>query len=203
MKIINKNGDVLEHIYTSHDRFLEDIDNYISEKFCFSVSIDDTIDLLDCVCGHLLYWQYKTYSNDSQAKLIYDGLFEQNEILQRLIKIGDSTPELVIYEFKGTSLYYSFNEDDIDYVADSEFFCVILEENSKLYFTKDEFERMGGEINLPEDEEEEIYLEFSWSSNVYFFIKNDDFIKMDNYLKECIVELNSIYLSLGMKMINL
>lgn len=55
MKIINKNGDVLEQIYTSHDRFLEDIDNYISEKFCFSVTIDDTIDLLDCVCGHLLY----------------------------------------------------------------------------------------------------------------------------------------------------
>lgn len=79
----------------------------------------------------------------------------------------------------------------------------MLEENSKLYFTKDEFERMGGEINLLEDEDEEIYLEFLWSTNVYFFIKNDDFIKMDNYIKECIVELNNIYLSLGMKMINL
>lgn len=203
MKIINKNGDVLEHIYTSHDRFFEDIDYYISENFCFSISVDDIIDLLDCVCGHLLYWQYKTYDEDPQAKLIYDGHFKQNEILQRLIKIGDSSPELVIYEFNGTSLYCSFGEDDIVYIPDSESFCAMLEENSKLYFTKDEFERMGGEINLPEDEDEEIYLEFSWSSNVYFFIKNDDFIKMNNYLKECILELNNIYLSLGMKIINL
>jgi hypothetical protein len=203
MNIINKDGDILDHIYTSHDRFLEDLDDYISENFCFSVSIDDTIDLLDCVCGHLLYWHYKTYDDDSQAKLIYDGHFKQNEILQRLIKIGDSTPELVIYEFKGTSLYYSFNEDDIDYVADSESFCAMLEANSKLYFTKDEFEEMGGEITIPVDEEDEVYIEFSWSSNVYFFMKNDDFIKMNDHLNKCIVELNNIYLSLEMKVVDI
>lgn len=203
MNIIDKDGDILDHIYTSHDRFLEDLDDYISENFCFSVSIDDTIDLLDCVCGHLLYWQYKTYDDDSQAKLIYDGLFKQNEILQRLIKIGDSTPELVIYEFNGTSLYCSFREDDIEYIPDSESFFSMLEENSKLYFTKVEFEEMGGEITLPVDEEDEVYIEFSWSSNVYFFMKNDDFIKMNDYLYKCILELNNIYLSLEMKVIDI
>ncbi len=203
MNIINKDGDNLEHIYTSHDRFLEDLDDYISENFCFSVSIDDTIDLLDCVCGHLLYWHYKTYDDDSQAKLIYDGLFKQNEILQRLMKIGDSTPELVIYEFNGTSLYYSFNEDDIKYVHDSESFFALVEKNSKLNFTKEEFEEMGGEITIPVDEDDEVYIEFSWSSNVYFFMKNDDFIKMNDYLNKCIVELNNIYLSLEMKVVDI
>lgn len=203
MNIIDKDGDILDHIYTSHDRFLEDLDDYISENFCFSVSIDDTIDLLDCVCGHLLYWQYKTYDDDSQAKLIYDGHFKQNEILQRLIKIGDSTPELVIYEFNGISLYYSFNEDDIEYIHDSDSFFVMLEENSKFNFTKEEFLEMGGEITLPVDEEDEVYIEFSWSSNVYFFMKNDDFIKMNDYLYKCILELNNIYLSLEMKVIDI
>ncbi len=203
MNIIDKDGDILDHIYTSHDRFLEDLDDYISENFCFSVSIDDTIDLLDCVCGHLLYWQYKTYDDDSQAKLIYDGHFKHNEILQRLIKIGDSTPELIIYEFNGKSLYYSFDEDDIKYVHDSESFFAILEKNSKLNFTKEEFEEMGGEITIPVDEEDEVYIEFSWSSNVYFFMKNDDFIKMNDYLNKCIVELNNIYLSLEMKVVEI
>jgi hypothetical protein len=203
MNIINKDGDILDHIYSSHDRFLEDLDDYISENFCFSVSIDDTIDLLDCVCGHLLYWQYKTFGDDSQAKLIYDGLYKQNEILQRLIKIGDSTPELVIYEFNGTSLYYSFNEDDIEYVHDSESYFAMLEDNSKLYFTKEEFEEMGGEITLPVDEEDEVSIEFSWSSYVYFFMKKEDVIKMNDYLNKCIVELNNIYLSLKMKVIDI
>ena len=202
MDIINKDGDILEHIYTSHDRFLEDINYYISENFCFSVSVDDTIDLLDCVCGHLLYWQYKTYSDDSQAKLIYDGLFKQNEILQRLIKIGDSSPELVIYEFNGKSLYCSFNEDDIVYVADSESYFAMLKDNSKLYFTKEEFEEMGGEITLSVDEEE-VYIEFSWSSYVYFFMNNEDVIKMNDYLNKCILEINNIYLSLEIKIINI
>ena len=79
----------------------------------------------------------------------------------------------------------------------------MLEENSKLYFTKVEFEEMGGEITLPVDEEDEVYIEFSWSSNVYFFMKNDDFIKMNDYLYKCILELNNIYLSLEMKVIDI
>jgi hypothetical protein len=203
MNIIDKDGSILDHIYTSHDRFLEDLDDYISKNFCFSVSIDNTIDLLDCVCGHLLYWHYKTYSDDSQSKLIYDGLFKQNEILQRLIKIGDSTPELVIYEFNGTSLYYGFSEDDIEYVPDSESYFAMLEDNSKLYFTKEEFAEMGGEITLPVDEEDEVSIEFSWSSYVYFFMKNEDAIKMNDYLYKCILELNNIYLSLEMKVIDI
>lgn len=203
MNIIDKEGSISDHIYTSHDIFLEDLDHYISENFYFRVSVDDTIDLLDCVCGHLLYWHYKTYSDDSQSKLIYDGLFKQNEILQRLIKIGDSTPELVIYEFNGTSLYYSFNEDDIEYVHDSDSFFALIEENSKFNFTKEEFLEMGGEITLPVDEEDEVSIEFSWSSDVYFFMKKEDVIKMNDYLNKCIVELNNIYSSLEMKVIDI
>lgn len=203
MTIINNDGDILEYFYLSHDRFLEDLDLFISENFCFRVAINETINLLDCVCGHLLFWHYKSKSDNSQAKLIYDGLFKQNLILNRLIKIGDSTPELVIYEFNGTSLYYSFTENDIEYVPDSESFYVMLEGDSKLYFTKEEFEKMGGEITLPTDEDDEVIIDFLWSSNVYFFIKNDNLIKLHDYLHKCILELNTIYLSLEMKIINI
>lgn len=201
MNIIDNDGVILDHIYTTHDRFLEDLDHYISKNFCFSVFVDDTIDILDCICGHLLYWQYKTYSDDFQAKIIYDGLFKQNGIIQRLIKIGDSIPELVIYEFNGTSLYCCFNEDDIEYVANSKTFFAMLEGNSKLYFTQVEFEEMGGEITLPVDEEDELCIEFSSYSNVYFFMKNEDLINMKDYLNKCVLELNNIYLSLGMRVI--
>ncbi len=202
MHVIDKDGNILEHIYSSHDKFLEDIDAYIFDNFCFSVSVNDTIKLLDCVCGHLLYWQYKNYSEDSKAKLIYDGHFKQNEILQRLIKIGDSTPELVIYEFNGTSLYYSFNENDIEYVADSESFFATLEENSKLWFTKADFLEMGGEIILDEEDKDGNFIEFSWSSSVYFFMKNDNLMKMNEYLNKSILELNNIYSSFNLMKID-
>ena len=79
----------------------------------------------------------------------------------------------------------------------------MLEANSKLYFTKDEFEEIGGEITIPVYEEDEVYIEFSWSSDVYFFMKNEDYIKMNDYIKKCILELNNIYLSLEMKVIDI
>ncbi len=47
----------------------------------------------------------ESYRENQQAKLIFDDYFEQNEIINRLIGIGDPTPELVIYEFNGISVY--------------------------------------------------------------------------------------------------
>jgi hypothetical protein len=203
MHVINREGIIIEHIYSSHDRFLEDIDDYINENFNFRVSKDNSIDLLDVVCGHLLHWQYKTYQNDEQAKLVYNEKFKENEILKRFINNGDPTPELVLYEFKGISMYYDFSEDDIENSADFETFTASLENGLKLSMSKEEFAEMGGEIILPEEEEDEVIIEFSWpSGDVYFFMKKEDEKAMSEYLVKSIVELNTIYASLDLPLIN-
>ncbi|MEY3498845.1 MAG: hypothetical protein RL308_514 [Bacteroidota bacterium] len=203
MHVINREGIIIEHIYSSHDRFLEDIDDYINENFNFRVSKDNSIDLLDVVCGHLLHWQYKTYQNDEQAKLVYNEKFKENEILKRFINNGDPTPELVLYEFKGISMYYDFSEDDIENSADFETFTASLENGLKLSMSKEEFAEMGGEIILPEEEGDEVIIEFSWpSGDVYFFMKKEDEKAMSEYLVKSIVELNTIYASLDLPLIN-
>ncbi len=46
MNIIDKDGDILDHIYTSHDRFLEDLEHSIFHQF--SNFPDILIDLLFC-----------------------------------------------------------------------------------------------------------------------------------------------------------
>jgi hypothetical protein len=202
MVIINKVGQTLEHIYTGNDRFLEDIDDYISSYYSFRVSEDDTIELLDVVCAHLLFWSYETFNDDSQAKLIYDELFSQNDILKRFTELGDPTPELIIYEFDGTSLYYDVVSENVSYSDDFETFTAVLK-NGKLIMTKEEFEELGAELSYPVDEDEEFYFDFFWSTgDVYFFMSEENQIKMKEYLNKCIVELNRIYSSLNMDTIN-
>jgi hypothetical protein len=202
MEIINKEGQTLEHIYTSHDRFLEDIDDYIDSNYYFNVSKVDTIELLDVVCAHLLFCYYESFSEGSQAKLIYDDLFTQNDILKRLTKLGDPNPELVIYEFEGTSLYYDVKSENVSYSDDFETFTAILD-NGKLIMTKEEFEELGAELNFPVDEDEEFSFDFSWScGDVFFFMSEENQLIMNEYLNQCIVELNRIYSSLNMDTID-
>ncbi len=100
-------------------------------------------------------------------------------------------------------MYYDFNEDDIENSADFETFIASLENGLKLSVSKEEFAEMGGEIILPEEEEDEVIIEFSWpSGDVYFFMKEEDENAMSQYLVKSIDELNTIYASLDFPLIN-
>jgi hypothetical protein len=202
MYIINKEGKKLDEFYWSHDRFLEDIDDYISDNYNFIVSKENSVDLLDVVCGHLLYWYYKALDDEPQAKIIYKDLFQQNEIINRLIKIGDPTPELVIYEFDGISVYDELRDGNVILKESYDTIEINLDYNGILYLTAEEFKELGGEINLPEGDEDDIMIDFFGSSgSVYFFMNSNDEIEMNNYLIKCVEELNKIYNTLGMKII--
>jgi hypothetical protein len=200
MHVINKDDDLLEHLYTSHDRFLEDIDEYIDENYIYTASNEDSIAMLDLVCGHLLYWYYQTYQENSQAKLLYDDLFAKNEILNRIISSGGSTPESVIYEFNGISIYDELNDNNIIRKESYESIEIELEHYGRLFLTIEEFEDIGGEVNLPDedDEDDEAYFELSCRGDVFFFMKKEDEIAMAQYLEESINALNSIYSNVGL-----
>ena len=203
MHVINKEGIRLDEMYSTHERFLEDIDDYINENYVFRVNRDYSIDLLDVVCGHLLHWQYKTYADDTHARLIYNDFFQQNEILNRLIKTGDPTPESVIYEFDGISVYDDLNDRNVLRKDTYENFEINLDAYGILHLTAEEFEDLGGEITLPEDEEDEVEIDLSCSGNVFFFMKESDEEIKQEYMIKCIEELNKIYSSQGMKLIDI
>ncbi len=205
MYVINKNDELLEQLYTSHDRFLEDIGEYIDENYIYTTSKEDSLAMLDLVCGHLLYWYYQTYQENSQAKLLYDGLFAKNEILNRIISSGAPTPESVFYEFNGISIYDELNDNNIIRKESYESIEIELEHNGRLFLTREEFEDLGGEINLPDedDEDDEAYFELSCRGDVYFFMKEEDEIAMGQYLEESIHALNSIYSNIGLQLIEI
>jgi hypothetical protein len=203
MHVINKEGIRLDFIYSSHDRFLEDIDDYINENHVFKVSKNNPIDLLDIVCGHLNYWQYEKYKENHQAKLIYNESFKQNEIINRLIKIGDPNPELVIYEFNGISVYDELNGQNVIQKESYETIEVQLEYNGILYLSAEEFADLGGEINLPEDEDDEVFIDLHNWGSVYYFMNENDENKMGEYMIKCIEEINKIYSTQGIRLIEL
>lgn len=203
MYVINKEGDRKDFVYSSHDRFLEDINHYISENRIFEISRNNTIGLLDLVCGHLNYWKYKSYNDNQQAKLIYNDFFQQNEVINRLIKLGDPIPELVIYEFRGISVYDELNGRNVIQKESYEILEVQLEINGILFLSAKEFAELGGEITFPEDEDDEIEIYLSCWGDVYFFMTESDEKEMGEYMLECIVELNKIYSTQGLQLIDL
>ena len=205
MYVINKEGVKLDYTYSSHDRFQEDIDYYINENFVFKVSGDDPINLLDVICGHLLHWYYKRFKEETQAKLIYDDLCQQNEKINHLIKIGNPIPELVLYEFGGISVSDELNGDNILQNSDYGIIEITINDFGTLFMPIEEFDEMGGEIIFPDDDEsdDQIDFEFSSSGNVYFFMNEMNLEEMGQYLRLCLNELNYIYSSLDMPLIEL
>jgi len=203
MYVINKEGIRLDLIYLGHDRFLEDIDDYINENHVFKVSRNNPIELMDVVCGHLLYWQYRSHRENQQAKLIFDDYFEQNEIINRLIKIGDPIPELVIYEFDGISVYDELNDRNVIEKETYETIEINLDYNGILILTNEEFEDLGGEITLPEDEDDELCIELSCWGDVYFFMSDSNEKLMGDYMIRCVNEINKIYSTQGIQLIEL
>lgn len=203
MHVINKEGKKLDFIYASHDRFLEDIDDYIKENHLFEVSRSNYIYLMDVVCGHLKFWQYEKYNENQEFKLIYDNYFQKNHVLHRLMKDGDPIPELVIYEFNGISVYDELNGDNVILKDSFETFEIQVDYNGKLIMTSEEFEDLGGEIILPEDEDDELEIELGCSGDVYFFMEESDEKLMGDYMILCIEEINNIYSIFGLPLIEL
>lgn len=192
MEIINNQGEILEHIYFTGDRWDEDINFFVNAEFKFSVFEESPIDLMEKVCAHLLYWYFESQKGNSQAKEIYEKHISKNKILQRINQNDNPIPELVIYEFNGTSIYDDLNGEEIISNEDLTSFKFDLKEKGQFLISREEFGEMGGEINLPEDEEDEIEIEF-YSSDVYFFMTESDQKSLGAYMRLCISELNGIY----------
>ena len=196
MHLINNEGIVLNHMYDSHDCWLDDLDDFIKWGFQFETK---NIRLLDLVCAHLLYW------NLEESKGIRDRekvLAEINEklTLRRILEL-DGNPELVIYEFNGTSVYDEISDDKIKYFPDSDSLEIDLyEKDGTLHLSKEDFENyFSGEILLPDEDEEDEDVQFGHSTGfVLFFMSEQNEKKMDEFLKSCLVDLNEVYDSLGM-----
>ena len=126
MKLI-KDGETLEHIYSSHDRWLEDLDDFIKTEYCFSV-YNNAIDLMDRVSAHLIFW-LNDFDKEECADKVSDKILE-NKVLKRLTDLGETGgPELIIYEFGGTSIYDECNSGKIIYNEQEDLITIKLYEN--------------------------------------------------------------------------
>ena len=197
MHLINNEVIVLNHMYDSHDCWLDDLDDFIKCGFQFETK---NIGLLDLVCAHLLYWELEESKGIRDREKV---LAEINEkpTLRRILEL-DGNPELVIYEFNGTSVYDEISDNKIKCFQDSDSLEIDLsEKDCILHLSKEDFENyFGGEILLLDDEDEEEEFEFSHSTgNVVFFMSEQNEEKMDEFLKSCLIALNEVYGSLGMK----
>jgi hypothetical protein len=199
MHVINKEGQKLDVIYESHDRFLEDIDSYIEENY----SYQSFYSLLDLVSAHLLHWYFEYLKKDTEATLIYDKIFPSNEWINRLIKGGEALPEIIIYKFNGISVYDELKEENVIKKGNYESVEINIDNTGILYLSIEDFKNIGGEIYDPEDEDDDFYIELSCHGKIFFFMTEQDEIVMNTYLERCVGELNKIYSDRGLKLINI
>jgi len=71
MAIINNEGEELECIYHTRDRWDEDINLFIKDEFQYLVMKESPTDLMDKVFAPLLNWYFESQKGDPQAKEIY------------------------------------------------------------------------------------------------------------------------------------
>jgi hypothetical protein len=192
MKIINPLGEVLENVYITSDSWYEDINHFINAEFEFSVREDSPIDLMDKVCAHILHWYIESLNGDNHAKEIYEEHLLKNKILQRVIQDNNPIPEQVIYEFKGVSIYDELNDTQIASDKNLESFKFDLKEMGQFIISRKEFDEMGGEIYFSENEVDQFEIEF-YSSDVYFFMTENNQKSLSDYMRLCLTELNEIY----------
>jgi hypothetical protein len=198
MHLINSESIVLNHIYTSHDHWLDDLDDFIKCGFQFETK---NIGLLDLVCAHLLYWELEESKGIRDREKVLTEINEKPTL--RRILVLDGNPELVIYKFNGTSVYDEISDEKIKYFPDTDSLEIDLyEKEGILHLSKEDFENyFSGEILLPVEEEDE-EVQFGHSTGfVLFFMSEQNEEKMNEFLKFCLIALNEVYDSLGMKKI--
>jgi hypothetical protein len=198
MRLLDSKGQILQIVYIADDRFLEDLPDYVKNNFNQKPA-SRTDELLDRVFAHISHWDLNCDDEDLMAKLIFEKI-KSNGTLQLVTRLKQPIPELLIYEFNGTTTFGTFRCDDIVPDEKYENFTVPTSNGYELVFSKSELDEIGGEANPPESELDEA--EFYWPSDiVHFFMKSSDEEKMRSYLSKCIVELNLIYNALRLETI--
>jgi hypothetical protein len=148
------------------------------------------------------------HRKQSQKLLLKQKALKQKEQkipfqkLRNILDLGGN-PELVIYEFNGTSVYDEISDDKIKYFPDTDSLEIDLyEKEGILHLSKEDFENyFSGEILLPDEEEDE-EVQFGHSTGfVLFFMSEQNEEKMNEFLKSCLIALNEVYDSLGMNTI--
>lgn len=200
MKIIIKDGTEMKMVYRSHDRWLDDLSHFIKNEFVFSVNTYSMSDLLDRVSAHLNHWLNSDVTVPLSGEMTTK--IKSNPILNKFIEIDSLlNPELIIYEYDGRSIYDEIERDKINYNSEDEILRISLRDDAIFYMSREEFEDAGGEIELPLDEDDDIDFYYS-IGEVFFFMTNEGEKQLQNDLLKAIQELNKIYTSLNLKLID-
>ena len=183
------NGEIYKHIYSSSiywwsDLKIDELHNGPSES-----------DPLDFISYHFNYWEHKE-----------GGENIRNE-LNNIIKDRNSTyndylnPELIIYEFGGILVQGEDIDGDSRQEIGEEIVLKIKDTNDrKIYIPKNDFEFWDlGSFDDYDDEDGNIKTEFIPSSDtLLYFMRDNDYEIMNNYLEGLINKLDSIYLENGL-----
>lgn len=205
MHLVKNDGKVLNYAYMSNVFWLDDLDFFIKSEYRFEVSKGSSVDLLDKVCAHLTYWNTDNREAENISEKVVQKISEHSKLDRILGLNGDIVnPELVIYDFNGTSIYDQISDNKITYIPENESLIIeISEKDCKFILSREDFENyFNGEIMMPEEDDDEIFFGHS-TGNVVFFMTPHDEEDMIIYLTSCIKALNEIYESLGMQVIKI
>lgn len=201
MNLIRENKEVLNCVYISHDRWLEDLDWFIKSYYKFTVEKGN---LLDCLCAHLAFWNSVFNETDPNSNTVWERI-KSDKILNSRVNVEEGyVPEIQISYFGGYTIYDQISSEKIRYDEDINEFIVSIGEDYELILNEKEFEDMGGEIYSIEDQEDFDLPNFDFGrcGGVYTFQSSSQSQLMNNYLVKCIKALNGIYMDSGLDLIN-
>jgi hypothetical protein len=101
-----------------------------------------TEELLDRVFAHILHWDLNCDEEDSMAKLVSEKI-KSNGTLQLITKLHQPLPELLIYQFNGTTSFDTFRSEDIVPDEQYENFTVPTRDGHTLVFSKSELDSIS------------------------------------------------------------
>jgi hypothetical protein len=131
---------------------------------------------------------------------LYQKKIQKNRVLLSIAKDDNPTPECIIYTFNGISVYDEINGATYLEGKSISPFEFELEKQGTFFMSNEEIIEMGGEINFPEEEEDEIEIYLS-NSDVFYFMTEKDLKSLGEYMRLCISELNGIYKTFKMPII--
>lgn len=193
MNLIRKDKEILNCVYSFHERWGDDLDWFIKSYFKFTIEKEN---MLDCLCAHLAYWN-PTFNDDNKYSASIWEKIKSNKILNSRVNVEEGfVPEIQIAYFEGYTIYDQISSEKIRYNEDKKEFIVSIDEEHELILNEKEFEEVGGEINSLEDQEDFDLPKFDYgggNSYGYIFQSPSQSKLMTDYLIECINALNVIY----------
>ena len=179
------------HVYSSYDNWYMDLD---TDDISYSMTEAD----LDFIAGHFNHWIDKLTDTKLQDEL-FDLLGEMRKSHQE----PTFFPEFMIYDFGGYGINSEkFVGETVEKIGDFIKVQVKYPGNAYLFIQTADFDKYSIELyedsNANEESRFEYYVDSSW---INYYMKEEDFARMNLFLESLVPAINEIYIKYGLPII--